>query len=138
MKQENQNVKPSIVLSTKPSKNKLIMKTINLTLTGFTISEVLKTLHDNELTPTYLGTDQNFNLLFKVSYYKDKEEVIKNTLKYMGDYAQLEQEFDLIIEKAFSQVKQTSELEAFVKRPFKNMAFSCLNKIVKKTEDGRG
>ena len=113
------------------------MKTINLTLTGFTILEVLKMLHDNELIPTYLGTDQNFNLLYKVSYAIEKEDIIKSMLKHMSDYAKMEQDFDFKVEEMLSKSKQTTDLETFIKKPFKNIAFNCLNKIIKKAEHER-
>lgn len=113
------------------------MKTINLTLTGLTISEVLKSLHENELTPTYLGIDQNFNLLYKVSYANEKEEVIKNTLKYMDDYERMSYEIDIAIDKAFSQLVIPPEANTFLKKPLKHMAIKSINKSLKKIENER-
>lgn len=113
------------------------MKTINLTLTGLTISEVLKSLHENELTPTYLGIDQNFNLLYKVLYSNEKEDIIKNTLKYIGDYERMSYEIDRAIDKAFSQLIIPPEENTFLKKTLKHMAIKSINKSLKKMDNER-
>lgn len=113
------------------------MKTINLTLTGLTISEVLKSLHENVLTPTYLGIDQNFNLLYKVSYNSEKEDIIKSTLKYIDDYEKMGQEFELAIDKTLSQLIIPIEITTFLKKPFKHMAIKSIDKSLKKIENER-
>jgi hypothetical protein len=138
MKPINQNVKPSIKTSTN-LKTKTIMKTINLTLTGLTISEVLKTLHDNELTPTYLGIDQKFNLLYKVSYTAEKEDVIKKVLKYIDDFEKMGQEFELAVDTKFSQLTEIlpPEAKTFFKKPFKHMVIKSIEKSLNKMEHER-
>ena len=115
------------------------MKTINLTLTGLTISEVLKSLHENSLTPTYLGIDQNFNLLYKVSYNTEKEDIIKSALKYIDDFEKLGREFELAVDAKFSQlsIPLTPEVKTFFKKPFKHMVLTSINKSFKKMENER-
>ena len=115
------------------------MKTINLTLTGLTISEVLKTLHDNELTPTYMGIDQNFNLLYKVSYATEKDDIIKKALKYIDDYEKMGQDFELAIDTSFSKAIEALPVEAktFIKKPLKYMAIKSIEKSLNKMEHER-
>ena len=115
------------------------MKTINLTLSGLTISEVLKTLYDNELTPTYLGIDQNFNLLYKVSYTAEKEDIIKKVLKYIDDFEKMGQEFELAIDTIFAQVTLALPIEAktFLKKPLKHMTLKSIEKSLNKMEHAR-
>jgi hypothetical protein len=136
MKPINQNVKASIKTSTN-LKNKTIMKTINLTLSGLTISDVLKSLHENALTPTYLGVDQNFNLLYKVSYNPEKEDIIKTTLKYIDDYDKMGREFEKAIDIKFAEVVLPIEEITFMKKPFKHMALKSFEKSFKKIENER-
>ena len=115
------------------------MKTINLTLTGLTISEVLKSLYENLLTPTYLGIDQNFNLLYKVSYNSEKEDIIKNTLKYIDDYEKIGHEFELAVDAKFAQlaISCPPEVKTFFKKPFKHMVLKSFDKSLKKIENER-
>ncbi len=114
------------------------MKTINLTLTGLTISEVLKLLHENLLTPTYLGIDQNFNLLYKVSYNSEKEDIIKSTLKYIDDFEKLGREFELAIDTKFAQIVLPPEATTFLKKPLKHIVLKSIDKSLKKIENERG
>jgi hypothetical protein len=134
MKPINQNVKPSIKTNLK---NKTIMKTINLTLTGITISEVLKSLNKNELTPIYLGTDQNYNLLFRVSYDNEKEEIIKKTLKYINDFQQMEEEFIIAVDKALSPLYEIPKAENFIKKPVKHLVINSFYKNLINKDDER-
>ena len=104
------------------------MKTIHLTLTGITVSEVLKTLHENELTPTYIGTDQKYNLLFTVSYANDKEGIIQNMLTYINDFQQMEAELLIRLDEKWTELSHNPELGNFVKKPFTHMVLKSMYK----------
>ena len=104
------------------------MKTIHLTLTGITVSEVLKTLYENELTPTYIGTDQKYNLLFTVSYANDKEGIIQNMLTYINDFQQMEVELWMKLDEKWEELCHNPELGHFIKKPFTHLALKSMYK----------
>lgn len=108
------------------SSNNENMKKIHLTLTGLTLSGVLKTLLENNLGITYIGTDQNFNVIYEISYGDEKEEIISGILKRIGDFEDFENEFGQAIEQVFVQyalsVRQKSEIK-------KAIGFSFLNSL---------
>jgi hypothetical protein len=111
------------------------MKSIHLTLTGLTIAEVLKALHEQAIPVTYIGTDQNFNILYQVTYSDEKEDIIGNILKYINDYEKAEQEFDLIIENALVQYfSQWTESES-IKKIIRHFSFRGIKKILKRKQD---
>lgn len=110
------------------------MKTIHLTLTGLTISEVLKQLQENDLAPGYLGTDQDFNLLFLVSYAEEKEAVIQNILNHINSYKKLDYDIDVALDLLFSELAIAAKTQATLKKPIKKALSRGAERFIKKLE----
>ena len=61
------------------------MKTINIRISNSCMSHTLKIIHQNELSHTYLGADQNFNMLMQIKYETKQEEIIIELLATIED-----------------------------------------------------
>ncbi len=82
------------------------MKTINISIIGSAQTEVLKALHQRAMTHSYLGADQNYNLLLKITYDETQEAFIKEILKYLNAMEELQKLFDLVLENEFEKRMQ--------------------------------
>lgn len=117
-------------------KNKSIMKTINLTLTGLTVSEVLMAMQVNKLSPLYLGTDQNCNLLYSVKYSQEKESIIETILKFISEVDEMEKGFNSTIEELMIKANlKISHDERVQLKPFKITVLKNIYKIFKSIGD---
>lgn len=112
------------------------MKTINLTLTGLTVSEVLMALQVNKLSPLYLGTDQNCNLLYSVKYGQEKESIIETILKFINEVDEMENGFNSTIEEIMIKANlEISKDEKIRLKPFKISLLKNIYKIFKSIGD---
>ena len=113
------------------------MTTINLTLTGLTVSQVLKTLDKHVIIPTYLGTDQNFNLLFKITFNEEQEKIVKKMVKYIHEFQQMEEDFNKIADKSFAELTLHKAGEEFIRKPFKHLVIKSVHKnLIHKEDEG--
>lgn len=111
------------------------MKSIHLTLTGLYLSEILKVLHDHTIAANYVGTDQNFNVIYEIIYDDEKEGIIGGILKCINDYEKAEQEFDVVLENTLarhlSQLKESEPLKKIIR----HFSFRGIKKILKRKQD---
>lgn len=111
------------------------MKSIHLTLTGLYLSEILKVLHDNTIAANYVGTDQNFNVIYEISYSDEKEEIVTGIFKCISAFENFDNIIGLVVEHAFTQYHLSVQQKSEIKKPLGYSLLAGTRKALKKYQD---
>lgn len=85
------------------------MKTTIISIPTSAASDILKSIHQNNVPCKYVGLDQEGRILMELSYEQAHDKLIRELIQYIKEKEQLMNEINQSLKEAFNQIKKEED-----------------------------